>query len=182
MLNSPEGLRTRQVALGAALAVGALCLHNGDTDMPVVQAEAPAVASPQTASLSPENLSLIQEQRDVPQRASRSHRTPAKPPVAPSPTTTTPPEPKGSSLGTFESTCYNLRGTTASGKSAGWGKVAVDPRVIPLGTRLHIEGYGDAVAADTGGLIKGRIIDIWKPTAAQCRAWGRHMVAVTKLP
>jgi uncharacterized protein YabE (DUF348 family)/3D (Asp-Asp-Asp) domain-containing protein len=42
----------------------------------------------------------------------------------------------------------------------GWGVVAVDPRVIPLGSRLFVEGYGYAVAADTGGAIQGGIIDV----------------------
>lgn len=78
----------------------------------------------------------------------------------------------------FESTCYNLQGTTASGVPAGKGKVAVDPNVIPLGTKLWIEGYGDAVAADTGGAIKGKIIDVWLPTDADCEKWGRRTVNV----
>jgi uncharacterized protein YabE (DUF348 family)/3D (Asp-Asp-Asp) domain-containing protein len=43
---------------------------------------------------------------------------------------------------------------------AGWGLVAVDPRVIPLGSRLYLEGYGYAVAGDTGGVIKGDKIDV----------------------
>jgi resuscitation-promoting factor RpfB len=57
--------------------------------------------------------------------------------------------------------------------------VAVDPSVIPLGTRLHVPGYGDAVAADTGGAVRGAMIDVWFPTVAQARAWGRRSVVVT---
>ena len=52
------------------------------------------------------------------------------------------------------------RGKTASGKTARHGLVAVDPKVIPLGTRLYVEGYGEAIAADTGGAIKGNKIDL----------------------
>lgn len=51
-------------------------------------------------------------------------------------------------------------GVTASGMKAGYGVAAVDPRVIPLGTKLYVEGYGYCVAGDTGGAIKGNRIDL----------------------
>ena len=59
--------------------------------------------------------------------------------------------------------------------------VAVDPNVIPLGTRLHVEGYGEAYAVDTGGAIKGNIVDVHFPTYEQCIQWGRRQVVVTIL-
>lgn len=59
--------------------------------------------------------------------------------------------------------------------------VAVDPNVIPLGTKLHVEGYGTAYAVDTGGAIKGNIIDVHFPTYSQCINWGRRQVTVTIL-
>ena len=59
--------------------------------------------------------------------------------------------------------------------------VAVDPNVIPLGTRLYVEGYGEAIASDTGGAIKGNIIDVHFSTYEQCIQWGRRTVKVTIL-
>jgi 3D (Asp-Asp-Asp) domain-containing protein len=80
---------------------------------------------------------------------------------------------------TVEATGYALPGTTATGIPVGWGVVAVDPSVIPLGTRMYIPGYGEGVAADTGGAVHGRIIDLWFPTRAQALAWGRRTVTIT---
>ena len=80
---------------------------------------------------------------------------------------------------TVSSTGYSLPGRTATGLPTGWGVVAVDPSVIPLGTRLTIPGYGEGVAADTGGAVRGNAIDLWFPTLAQANAWGRRTVTIT---
>jgi len=82
------------------------------------------------------------------------------------------------SLGVFQATAYCLTGPTATGVPAGPGKIAVDPSVIPLGTRLYVEGYGECVAVDTGGAIKGRIIDVWYAERDRCMRWGRRSVNV----
>ncbi len=74
---------------------------------------------------------------------------------------------------------YALPGRTASGLSVGPGIVAVDPRVIKLGTRLYIPGYGEGLAADTGGDIKGNTIDVWVPTEKQARDWGIKYITIT---
>ncbi|HUZ16401.1 MAG TPA: 3D domain-containing protein [Gaiellaceae bacterium] len=89
------------------------------------------------------------------------------------------PPPKGGRKMTVSATCYILKGTTASGLPVGPGIVAVDPTVIPLGTRLYIPGYGKGIAADIGGGIKGKIIDLWYSTYAQCAKWGRRTVTIT---
>jgi 3D (Asp-Asp-Asp) domain-containing protein len=80
---------------------------------------------------------------------------------------------------TVSATGYALPGRTATGLPVGWGVVAVDPSVIPLGTHMTIPGYGEAVAADTGGAIIGATIDLWFPTVAQANAWGRRSVTIT---
>ena len=71
---------------------------------------------------------------------------------------------------------------TATGATAGYGIVAVDPNVIPLGTRLYLPGYGTGIAADTGGAIKGNKIDVCFDSLDQARAWGRRTVTITILP
>jgi 3D (Asp-Asp-Asp) domain-containing protein len=80
---------------------------------------------------------------------------------------------------TVTSTGYALRGRTATGMPTAPGVIAVDPSVIPLGTRLTVPGYGDAVAADTGGAVQGNVIDLWFPTLQQALAWGRRTVTIT---
>jgi len=89
------------------------------------------------------------------------------------------PPPKGGRKMVVSATCYILKGTTASGLPVGPGIVAVDPTVIPLGTRMYIPGYGKGLAADIGGGIKGKIIDLWYSTYAQCAKWGRRTVTIT---
>ena len=69
-------------------------------------------------------------------------------------------------------------GTTTLGVTPRYGIVAVDPRVIKLGTLLYVEGYGFAYAADTGSAIKGNRIDLCFATNAQCNRFGRQAVTV----
>jgi 3D (Asp-Asp-Asp) domain-containing protein/peptidoglycan hydrolase CwlO-like protein len=76
-------------------------------------------------------------------------------------------------------TGYSLPGHTATGLPVGFGIVAVDPTIIPLGTRMTIPGYGEGVAADVGSGIRGATIDLWFPTIAQAFAWGRRTVTIT---
>ncbi|MBC1944898.1 LysM peptidoglycan-binding domain-containing protein [Listeria booriae] len=56
--------------------------------------------------------------------------------------------------------------------------IAVDPSVIPLGTKVYVEGYGEAIAADTGGAIKGNKIDVHMNTVQACYNWGVKTVKV----
>ena len=78
-----------------------------------------------------------------------------------------------------DAVAYHLPGMTASGLPVGVGVVAVDPNVIPLGTRMFIPGYGPGIAADVGSAIRGNIIDLWMPSTAAARRWGRRTVTIT---
>ena len=69
-------------------------------------------------------------------------------------------------------------GYTYTGKKAGYGVVAVDPKVIRLGTQLYIEGYGRAEAADIGGAIKGNKIDLCYETYQEALRFGRKKIKV----
>ncbi|WP_163655565.1 G5 and 3D domain-containing protein [Listeria sp. PSOL-1] len=84
-----------------------------------------------------------------------------------------------------EATAYSGGGITATGinlsANPGAKVISVDPRVIPLGSRVFVEGYGEAIAGDTGGAIKGNIIDVYFPNESSCYSWGRRSVKITIL-
>ena len=84
----------------------------------------------------------------------------------------------------YVATAYSLRGRTASGRMVSRGLIAADPRVLPLGSRVRLDhpGYsGEYLVADTGGLIRGRRIDIWTPSTAEAMRFGRRTVKLTVL-
>jgi 3D (Asp-Asp-Asp) domain-containing protein/uncharacterized protein YabE (DUF348 family) len=78
----------------------------------------------------------------------------------------------------YTADCYGCSGITKIGMPAGHGVVAVDPSVIPLGTRLYIPGYGAAVAGDTGGAIHGNRIDLGFNSTTDAMHFGRRPVVV----
>jgi len=83
----------------------------------------------------------------------------------------------------MEATAYlptdgSSEGLTAMGIPARWGIVAVDPDVIPLGTRVYVPGYGVALAADVGGAINGYKIDLCMEDYGQAMDFGRRTVTV----
>jgi 3D (Asp-Asp-Asp) domain-containing protein len=75
-------------------------------------------------------------------------------------------------------TAYALHGRTAHGTYTEHGTIAVDPRVIPMGTRIYVPGYGWGRALDTGGAIKGNVIDLWMPSVSQCMSWGVRQIEI----
>ena len=75
----------------------------------------------------------------------------------------------------YDPGCNNI---TATGTTVRKGVVAVDPSVIPLGTRVYIPGYGVATAEDTGGAIKGNRVDVCYMTKSEAYGWGVRNVPV----
>jgi 3D (Asp-Asp-Asp) domain-containing protein len=78
--------------------------------------------------------------------------------------------------------CKGCSGITATGlnlkKNPSIKVIAVDPKVIPLGSKVYVEGYGYAIAADKGGGIRGNKIDVLMPTKAKAIQWGVRTVKV----
>lgn len=82
----------------------------------------------------------------------------------------------------YTANCAGCSGVTATGinlkKNPNKKVIAVDPRIIPLGTKVWVEGYGEAIAGDTGGAIKGNKIDVFFPSKKQAYNWGRRTVTI----
>ncbi len=78
--------------------------------------------------------------------------------------------------------CSGCSGVTATGinvkQNPNMKIIAVDPNVIPLGTKVWVEGYGNAIAADTGSAIKGNKIDVLMPSKSDAYKWGRKKVLI----
>ena len=82
----------------------------------------------------------------------------------------------------FTANCKGCSGVTSTGfnlkKNPDAKIIAVDPKVIPLGTKVWVEGYGEAIAADKGGSIKGNKIDVFMSSNKKAINWGRRTVTV----
>ncbi|MGI9117550.1 MAG: 3D domain-containing protein [Gaiellales bacterium] len=77
-----------------------------------------------------------------------------------------------------KATAYGGHQPTATGVKTRHGICAVDPNVIPLGTRFRVPGYGVCLAADTGGEVKGAYIDVWFTTERIANRWGVRTVTI----
>lgn len=162
----PEGRRevVRTGVSGRAMKVYRMLVTNGTQGSPVLTAER-TVQSPKARVIA---VGTASRSRNA---AIASGKAGARPPAG------------GKKL-RVETTAYSaaqkgLSDRTATGAKAVRGVIAVDPRVIPLGTKVFVPGYGYAVAADTGGDIKGNRIDLCFQTVAECFKWGRRTVTIT---
>ena len=145
--------------------------------------------SSSSSSSSPSPQSSPPDAAEVPEEQTTTFETPetaapGEPPPSPvesvsqsssGSTASAPGPPRSGGTMTVVATAYCLTGTTATGLPVGPGIVAVDPTVIPLGTRMRIPGYGDGVAADTGGGVKGARIDVWMASCSAASAFTRTL-------
>ena len=85
----------------------------------------------------------------------------------------------------FDATAYSVKGETAKGTSARKGVVAADPKVLPLGSQIQVEGAdghsGTYVVEDTGPAVRGHEIDIYEPNHKRAKEFGRKKVRVKVL-
>lgn len=134
-----------------------------------------------TSSVIDEAKSYISKGNDLISKKKEAEKTPA----APNNNSNTPSKPSsGKKTLSMEATAYSGHTTTAMGLKPvrdpnGISTVAVDPNVIPLGSKVYVSGYGYAIASDTGGAIKGNIIDLFMNSEAECTQFGRQQVTVT---
>jgi 3D (Asp-Asp-Asp) domain-containing protein len=146
----------------AVVATGASVPVVASVPAPAAAAPAPAPVAP-VATPEPEPVAApAPEPEPEPEPA---------PPPAPAPA-------EQGYLGEFVVTCYAIHGRTATGEPTHSGGVAVDPAVIPYGTRIDIEGVGVRVANDTGPRLRGNRLDIWLPSDAACHDFGRQVLDV----
>ena len=86
------------------------------------------------------------------------------------------------STSAYTANCRGCSGITSTGinlkKNPNLKVIAVDPRVIKLGTKVYVEGYGYAIAGDTGSAIKGKKIDLFMPNHTSALKWGRKTVKI----
>ncbi|GIN13523.1 cell wall-binding protein YocH [Shouchella clausii] len=82
----------------------------------------------------------------------------------------------------YTASCNGCTGVTYTGidlnANPNQKVIAVDPNVIPLGSKVYVEGYGEAIAADIGGAIKGNKIDVFIPNESEALQFGRQEVTV----
>jgi 3D (Asp-Asp-Asp) domain-containing protein/LysM repeat protein len=157
-----------------------LVIHDGSTT-PVKTVTAPlGTANPQTneKSSAPAPVKSVQ-QVEAPKPVNQNTAAPAPAPAAAQSNVSKEITVKATA---YTASCEGCSGVTATGinlnENPNAKVISVDPTVIPLGSKVFIEGYGVAVAADTGGAIKGNRIDVYMPSESQALQFGAKEVTV----
>jgi 3D (Asp-Asp-Asp) domain-containing protein/LysM repeat protein len=141
------------------------------------QAEAPTESAPAVEASAPapvESTPTVEASAPAP-----AESAPAAPAAAPSSKEIT------VEATAYTASCEGCSGITATGinllENPNQKVISVDPSVIPLGSKVYVEGYGEAIAGDTGGAIKGNKIDVFIPSKQEAIDFGRKQLKVTIL-
>jgi cystine transport system substrate-binding protein len=161
------GLRREQQLTAAQISKLEVQAQEARRRAQVVTRTATTAATPTETSEQPATTAAVAASEPPPAPVDSVASAPTAPPAA------APPPPKPGGTMSVYATGYCLKGSTATGLPTGPGIVATDPSVIPLGTRMTIPGYGEGVAADTGGSVQGARIDVWFKSCADAAAFGR---------
>ena len=179
-MNNTKG-KTIRIIFAIILAILLYIVAGGGKEVVKESMEQHIEKPIRTVALQEEEFLPIQEYRVVPKKVVVAQIEAPKSNVKVVATRSTPT--RGNLIGTFEFTAYcpctkccgaNAKGITASGTKVQANRtIAVDPKMIPLGSKVHIEGYGDYIAEDRGGAIKGNKIDMFFYTHQEALNFGR---------
>lgn len=180
-----EGDNLYRIALAHDIPLDTLMNENDLTGYVIYPGQELKVTGEEASSVS-EN----ENEGDVQEDVVIATNTPTPPPMEPK-EEVAPPESEETAkelvvtATAYTAYCTGCSGTTAYGidlrANPDQKVIAVDPRVIPLGTRVWVEGYGEAIAGDTGGAIKGNKIDVFIPSYDNAIAWGVKTVKLKVL-
>ncbi|SNZ04193.1 3D (Asp-Asp-Asp) domain-containing protein [Terribacillus aidingensis] len=184
-----NSLNSDLIVIGQQLAVtGSETAAAAPVKQEAAKAEAPKQEAP-AQEAAPKQEAPKQEtepKQEAPaQQESKQEAAPAKEETAAASTNQEATKELTVSATAYTGQCNGCSGVTATGIDLNANPdakvIAVDPSVIPLGSRVWVEGYGEAVAGDTGGAIKGNKIDVHVPDKGTALSWGRKSVTVKVL-
>lgn len=154
----------------------------GDSLSTIAKKHGTTVAKLKTTNNLKSNTIQVGQRLVVPSAASTVSKSTSKPAATQKPAATAKYKTMRVTATAYTAYCAGCSGVTATGinlrKNPNKKVIAVDPRVIPLGSKVWVEGYGEAIAGDTGGAIKGNKIDLFMSSKSSAYKWGRRTVTI----
>jgi len=163
-----------------------LVIFEGFETTNIVLTEQPKQETTPAAEAPTESTPAVEEQAPAPAESAPAVETQAPAEVAPAVEAAAPSSKEITVEATaYTASCEGCSGITATGinllEDPNQKVISVDPSVIPLGSKVYVEGYGEAIAGDTGGAIKGNKIDVFIPSKQEAINFGRKQLKVTIL-